>query len=515
MINNLSVKHQSNHAANHTSIANSASVIITVFEHQRLRAADFAQPADFTWLLTQELAVFSIKRQQGQWQLKVGHYIGIIILPSGATLEILPKPIAGMSNKNTAQIDEIIQARQWVQRMLTDLTSGFADNNKLPNSKNLGQLSQQLAPLSIPAAPLSQWLAGQFLQLLAAYQPSKRYRTQTCNQATLQGKLLIKEQLRRHSAQPHKFACAVNTLSPDTLSNRLIKSALLLIESLLTSLLELPLAKLGSAQVTLATSISAWRHISALDHHQWRNLQLIYVSAKQQLRAQPMAQQRQQAAQQLLELSYWLLQAQQANIHAGSSLHQQNTGGATAQLRLCLLINMNQAFEQWASVMIANQFKQLQAEQPLPAQPSPQQHKYHAVHQPRDVWLRDAAGQVCLSVQPDLLIYRVSERRQCSHVIDLKWKHLAQATAISAGDAYQLTSYAQAYQAEQVWLVYPVTDSSRQAVRLYQPTTISNANHKPNYGSTDNPSYDASSSSSAHAQLWLMPFNVLTGRLNV
>ena len=47
--------------------------VISVFEHQRLTVKDFSQASDFSWLLAQEFEVFSLKRQRGQWQIKVGH----------------------------------------------------------------------------------------------------------------------------------------------------------------------------------------------------------------------------------------------------------------------------------------------------------------------------------------------------------------------------------------------------------------------------------------------------------
>src|SRR5690606_31386790 len=187
--------------SNSASIANNGNAaafnanVITVFEHQRLTAYDFAHVADFHWLMAQELAVFSIKRQQGQWQLKVSHHIGIILLPSGMTLEILPKLIAKTSSKHNssqpyglAKSNDINQTRQWVQDMLADLTSSH-DKNKLPNTKNFGQFSSQLAALpTTKALPLSDWLIAQFLQRLVHYQPTKHYQAQIHNQAALQGR---------------------------------------------------------------------------------------------------------------------------------------------------------------------------------------------------------------------------------------------------------------------------------------------------------------------------------------
>src|SRR5690606_36466030 len=113
--------------SNSASIANNVNAaalnanIITVFEHQRLTAHDFVHVADFHWLMEQELVIFSISRQQGHCQLKVSYHIGIILLPSGMTLEILPKLIAKTSNKHNssqsyglAKSNDINQTRQWV-----------------------------------------------------------------------------------------------------------------------------------------------------------------------------------------------------------------------------------------------------------------------------------------------------------------------------------------------------------------------------------------------------------------
>ena len=66
-----------------------------------------------------------------------------------------------------------------------------------------------------------------------------------------------------------------------------------------------------------------------------------------------------------------------------------------------------------------------------------------------------------------------------------------------------MTSYAQAYLAGQIWLVYPVLGSDR------QPVVLKQQNH---YDSDS--SDDVKNNESADAHLWLMPFDVLTGTLN-
>ena len=503
---------------NSTNIADSVNTtaldtdIITVFEHQRLTTRDFAHVTDFHWLMAQEFAVFSIKRQHGQWQLKVGHYIGVILLPSGMTLEILPKLIANnltdyQQPYDVSKSNDINQTRQWVQNMLADLTSSSHDKNKLTNTKNLGQFSTQLAALPIKVLPLSDWLIAQFLQRLAHYQPTNHYQVQIHNQAALQGRLLIKEQLRHNSMQPHKFVCESSVMSQEMLSNRLIKSALVLLTPLFPA-------------STLLPSLQRWQQVPALNRYERQRLEPLYQQAKRQLARQPLSRQQLQAAQQLLDFAYWLLQQSAADTGNGINPHtlaNQNV----SQSRLCLLIDMNQAFEQWASQRIATMFQQDNS-------------AYKPMFQTQSVWLNDAEGQACLSIRPDLLIYKVAADNDTqlipsqvqnpedvavsesdsasnynlghySHVIDMKWKHLAHAGSISANDAYQLTSYAQAYRAEQVWLVYPVQDNSRKPVELRQRA----------YDKGDSTDCRKTSNIQSNpARLWLIPFNVISGNIN-
>ena len=503
---------------NSIDIANSANMtalnadIVTVFEHQRLTARDFAHITDFHWLMAQEYAVFSIKRQQGQWQLKVGHYIGVILLPSGMTLEILPKLIASKPTdyqqpSEPSKPNDINQTRQWVQDMLADLTSSHHSQSKLPNTKNLGQFSTQLAALPIKVLPLSDWLIAQFLQRLSHYRPTKHYQAQIHNQAALQGRLLIKEQLRHNCMQPHKFVCESSVLSQEMLSNRLIKSALSLLAPLFST-------------STLLPSLQQWQQVPALSRYERQRLESLYLQAKRQLARQPLSRQQLQAAQQLLDLAYWLLQ--QSAPHTGNGINPHTLANQNvSHPHLCLLIDMNQAFEQWASQRIAKMFQQANS-------------AYQPMFQTQSVWLNDAEGQACLSIRPDLLIYKVaadndtqlipsqvqnqddvavSDRDSASnynsghysHVIDMKWKHLAHAGSISANDAYQLTSYAQAYRAEQVWLVYPVQDNSRQPVELRQRA----------YDKGDSTDCRKTSNIQSNpARLWLIPFNVISGNIN-
>ncbi|MGM8889324.1 McrC family protein [Psychrobacter sp. 1Y1] len=468
--------------------------VITVFEHQRLTVHDFLQASDFDWLIAQEFAAFTIKRKRGQWQLKVGHYIGVILLPSGITLEILPKL------NPSIQTNDIVQTRHWVQGMLSDLIHLDAHNNhKLPNTKNFGQFSSQSTPLPLKVLPISDWLIEQFLQRLMDYQPTKHYQAQIENQASLQGRLLIKEQLRHNSMQPHKFICESSVFSHDMLANRLIKSALVYLMTLLPQFISSKL-------------LQPWQQVSTLNNREMQQIALIYAQAKRQLDVQPLQKQKLHAAQQLVDLAYWLLKQTTAATGNGIDPNRQNC----SQLRLCLLIDMNQAFEQWASQRIASMFQQVSS-------------NYRPFYQTQSVWLNDSEGQACVSIRPDLLIYKTADNDNnqnqsdtavsketvngCySHVIDIKWKYLPHAGAITASDAYQLTSYAQAYQAGQGWMVYPVLGDKRRPVALKQQIYRDNGDNKSNI--SIDISDGTKSNHSNHADLWLIPFDVLTGMVN-
>lgn len=135
--------------------------ILSCFEHQRLGAEDFSYAKDFEYLIEQELPCFSIEVKRGKLSLLVGHYLAKVILPSGLTLEILPKissdkidpyktsspktkPNKNLSNQASAlvsaitpsqsgptgansgaagRLNDLVQARKWVATMLQDIGS--------------------------------------------------------------------------------------------------------------------------------------------------------------------------------------------------------------------------------------------------------------------------------------------------------------------------------------------------------------------------------------------------------
>lgn len=277
--------------------------IITTFEHAYLTQNDFPNPQDFDWLIEQNFDGFQIGRKNHQWQIKVRHYIGIIGLPSGQQLEILPK----ISAEN-----DIAKTRQWLQVMLTDIWQSLIPK-KLPNISQQKTINNQL--------PLNDWLKQLFWQRFQTYQPNQHYQRFEQNQAFLQGKLLVKQQLQHNAHQPHKFFHQSENFAFDTACNRLIKTTIQQMIGILNSNLA-----------------NEWQSVSIVPSNQY---QTTFNHAQQELHALPSVIAQQNFA--FIHFCYSLLTFYQGAGHGES--HSQS-----------LLINMQFAFEKWVTYKIKQQF---------------------------------------------------------------------------------------------------------------------------------------------------------------
>lgn len=494
--------------------------VMTVFEHQTLKLSDFVFKSDFQWLIDQDYEVFTSGRQQGQWIVTVRQYIGVVRLPSGIILEILPKIVSSARHEGSNSAS-VASSRRWVQRMLEELTyperkspAAYRENShhsKLKSpatliSKQLGQSSEHVRPYTAAVPPLSEWLLNQFLALFQQYQPTNQYQTQQQNNANLQGKLLIKEQLQRNVHQPHRFVSEVSEFATSSLSNRMIQqgwqqlyqivfatqrldinareSQLATSTSLATdapSLVSSSLSQTANYQSFAAQQVARqWRDIGGLSRFECQRLEATYTEAKRELKSAAIAPQRRQIGFQLLALAYWLLSSTQQR-SAGvvlnediqeSSLHRAAHGSAREE-SLCLFINMNHAFETWVSRKVAQRFNDLDP-------------RYVVQFQVQRPWLVDDVGQTCMTMVPDILIHFEGEP---SHIIDIKWKTIRHSRDMTASDAYQLISYGVTFGVKQVWLIYPSATS--QPCSKLSPQFPNN--------------------SELALEIWLIPFNIETG----
>lgn len=544
--------------------------VMSVFEHQRLTVSEFQFASDFDWLLEQGFVGFAIVRQQGQWQLSVRHYIGVIRLPSGVMLEILPKIApSAQSNEsrggqhNTArqlqangQIENsrlIEGSRAWVQRMLTELTApegqyqghshpinsdgkyhesslanpGSDSNNssqettKSPSSlkhrqlQASGQFSEHLQPLTKSVPPLPEWLLSQFIALLAHYSPQQQYQPRQQDSASLQGKLLIKQQLQRNAHQPYRFVSEISHFVPDSLSNRFIKQAWQPLFALILShsVTNVPDHQGSAAALrgdksngpySPSTQALNWSMQARRIQQQWQAVRLLtagersqlidsYHQALKEVSTAPMSLQRRQTAIKLLKMAYWLLSSTQSVSSAGVVLASDSSPYVqhNAQtLSVCLFINMNHAFEQWVSLKLGQYFTQLNQ-------------GFEVQYQPKRPWLIDDESDICLTMVPDIV---VRQNHYPSHVIDIKWKAIASSADISANDAYQLVAYAQAFAVNQVWLVYPyypnVTD---------YPNVTGRSDSAAKMPKCLRPQLD--NKAAQGLTIWLIAFDIMTGKI--
>ena len=492
-------------------VINTTATIITVFEHQVLSAGDFADDRDFTWLLDQDFEVFSLSRSQGQWGLRVRHYIGVVRLPSGALLEILPKiaqPEAATAEQTGRDPQHLYRTRAWVQRMLAALNTA---NPATLRVKHLSQLSPQLQQQAPMSLPISEWLLAEFVELLGQYDPLRQYTSQDHNSSRLQGKLLIRQQLQHNAHQPHRFYSEITQLTQQSLSNRFIKHAWQLVASIVLGPQSLgPKLCFASIAANLTANITSeqqslrarahslltrWQAIALLTPVECQRLQASYDRAQIEIHHSPIAPTQKPIAQRLLALSYWLLSAN-TQAHAGAGI--QPSANLANQLQLSLFINMHHAFEAWVSGVLTQQFYQR----------DPQ---YQVQLQPQRPWLVDETGAPCVTVVPDLY---VRYQQQPSHIIDMKWKAMVSHRDIKASDAYQLAAYAQAYQVRKVWLVYPVS----------RPSLAADANEASEASESPIAPMQLSAKGSTQAaierlvaatdfEIWLVPFNVDRGEV--
>lgn len=388
---------------------------IITFEHSYLTAADFDDGQDFDWLIEQNFDVFRIERKQQQWQLKVRHYIGVIGLPSGGQVEILPK----LAQSHITHADEVAQTRQWVQQMLTAVWQALLPKS-LPNLANQ-RLINPLAPNPPPinhSLSLSEWLQAYFWQGFAQYVPNQQYQQFEQNQPYLQGKLLIKQQLQHNCHQPHKFYHQSENFVMDTAGNRLVKTT---IERVIGSMTSSPLS---------SPLLPQWQVVDTVAKDLYDTL---FSQALQELTALPSL---------LAQRNYTFI----SFCYALLTLQQASSQGQF--LSPTWLVNMPFAFEKWVGRKIQQQFA---------AQ------NFELVEQKR----QSLTVQQGLTIKPDIWLKSADKLI----IADVKWKKTATFNDISLADMYQLLTYASEFDADEAWLIVPTlsTQLLAQPIEFCQP----------------------------------------------
>lgn len=503
---------------------------MSCLEHQRLTQADFAHAADFEYLIKHELPCFSIEVRRGQLSLLVGHYLSKIILPSGLSLEILPKITSAQSDIRVAsnQTDsfhkDIVRAREWVAAMLQDIAhdklgkaipainlaaiESFSDsavNNdwshfsalalSFPESQpQLNQKNQQ--PKSSLDAPWYQGLLvriSEVLQQAAGILPN-RYQTQVNNRPKAQGKINLSAQLKNNWHRPHYLYTEHSVFASDELLAQFLSTAWQCWQQL----------SQNSPIPTNRQTPESLRGIQTLPPSQWavtyhkiQNDKSAWMSQFTTMQAQTITD--------AIEWSWWLLT--HSNINSAPHDQVRENWQVEGLPMPALMINMNHAFERWVLGKLYNWVSDNLVSSRLVIQP-----KFDWLHQKlpssnplatsskqtgekSSVSIKDTTQhRVIQKLIPDACI--VTAEGKISHVIDIKYKTIEGIAQVSGADWQQLYVYQQHLQCENAWLIYPMTKKFTERLDVLADF---NENRQSNQGGT--------------AQMSAIPFNLYRGLL--
>ncbi len=367
----------------------------TFFEHQILTESDFIYLNDFSWLITQveneKLPCFRLIVRQGKIALKISHYLAILRLPSGELVEILPK----ISNTDK-------HPRQWLNNMLSDIYG--------IQQKPLSFLAQGTANKQISQIWLQPLIIEWFVKLQALQLP-RQYQQRQQNHPQAQGKLLIKQQVKHNSHRPHFRYTSQQQFNFNPLWQVFFYTVI---------------GKIAQLGIAIPHEIKQqFPPIKPLAPNQYLTT---YQKLSEQLSKQEYRQHlQQQHLKWALQVAWIILQTQAVNPILSEDIAP------------TVLINMNQAFEQWVTLKLENNFKNQQI-----------------IAQNRALWLQAEDGAERY-LQPDIIVKNQNDNK-IELVADVKYKTIKKISDISASDLYQLAVYQQHWQAKKVWLIFPKSE---------------------------------------------------------
>ena len=451
--------------------------VISCFEHQRLSRQDFAHSIDFDYLIEQELPCFAIEVKRGQLSLVVSHYLAKIILPSGLTLEILPKisvETAADTHQSPSQLPtatdsaaslakrkaEIVQARQWVATMLEDISKdnlgkelAALDLAAKPGfyPPSYPTISSQLA-IASPALD-KPWYEGLLATIRQALQQAtlilpNRYQTQVQNQPKAQGKINLAAQLKNNWHRPHYLYTEQAVFESDQLLAQFLATAWQ------------QLQKLSAQNVINESSFdqqipSSLQGVMVLPPQSWEGVYQQLKSSTATWGSQLSLVQA-QVVTQAIEWGWWLLT--QGSV--AETRHRTEDKSVDHLPVASLMINMNHAFERWVLGKLQSWASQQLANSRLIIQPN-----FDWLYSKPNFPKSGLKSEVVQKLVPDACI--MTQEGQISHVLDIKYKSLSAATQVRGADWQQLYSYQQHLNCQNAWLIYPKTKTFTQRLDVF------------------------------------------------
>lgn len=461
--------------------------VMSCLEHEQLTVQHFADAKDFDYLIEQELPCFAITVKRGQLVLLSKHYLAKILLPSGISLEILPKVVSGdvgfdAQSTGHQRTQAIRESREWVATMLADiaadslqqtlsatsLKSTNANSNPLDGLADVYIASEQTSQKN--SAYIQQpsdrpWYEGllntakQKIGTASELLPN-RYQTQVNNNPKAQGKLNLKSQLKHNWHRPHYLYSEQAVFRQDAVLMQFLATGWQVLQRLGVNSQSQTIV-----QTTAVGHNGAYQGVTALAPSQWQ-------SAYQQIKRESATWRIQCSTKQVQTLTqavawcWWLLNTMNSENSSSGSMSYHTAVGIMPQP--ALMVNMNHAFERWVLGKLAVWVSETLPDSRLLMQPSfdwlvgadindVQEEAPHS-HQTQSQTVQSQS--IIQRLMPDACIQSTSG--EITHVIDVKYKSIDGSKGVSGADWQQLFVYKQHLNCAQAWLIYPMTKKFQQ-----------------------------------------------------
>ncbi len=355
--------------------------------------------------------------ERRQEVLTCRNYVGVICLPDGDQIEILPKTYRLTPSQGEGELEPLDYARKNLIKMLMA-------------TRYLPSKTASTASLDIARMPLLDVFIQLFLSevnKLVKAGIARSYEAQEENLTYLKGKLLVSNQIKHNLVTKHRHYMSFDELSENRPENRLIRSALQwavkrvqgATEHLCRELL-FHFATIPQSQA-ISHDMKVWHDGRLLQHYKpvWPWLEMIFQE-------------------------------------------RSPTSVRGSKDMLSLLFPMQRVFEDYVAQKLKTQYK---------VKSTQSRQETLVTHQPDG-----QSEQPMFQLRPDLLIESDDGR---VIVADTKWKLIDENLPgkkynISEADFYQMLAYNQTYQKNEtqekavIWVIYPRSETFSKALPVFK-----------------------------------------------
>lgn len=356
-----------------------------------------------------ELMGISFRKEIGKI-ITAKNYIGVIAFDDGTAIEILPKIVSNMQKNN-----------QEIKKLVTDMIKSLT---------NISYKSLQVTDVDIEKMPILDIFIQMFIVeafCLAKHGLRSNYETIAENRSYFKGKILFPEQQKYNISHKERVFTESDEFTPNCPENRLIKSTLMLLYKQTRSLrnkndIKTLLAAFGD--VPFSTDYASDFSKIGLDYNSKNNVNFKNKSHSR-------------------DYSTLLLWCQL--FLSGKSFSSFSGSGVA----FSLMFPMETLFERYVAV----QLKKF-----LPAEDfsiSIQDATHYLFTQPNKKFI----------LRPDIVITRKHDN--AIFICDTKWKLLSSQKVnlgISQADMYQMYAYHKKYNAQNITMLYPMTEKVSQKI---------------------------------------------------